>query len=52
MERVYVTKVWTNEAEFSSLEEAKKYVRTILEIYQNSGINAALISWSITTKLK
>jgi len=48
----YIVKIWKNEAEFETMAEAREYVKNILEIYETSGINAALISWSITTKLK
>jgi len=46
--KYFRTKVWNQEAKFKTIEEARKHVMNILDIYSNSGINAAMIRWEIT----
>jgi hypothetical protein len=43
----YKAQVWSQTADFSSLSEARGFVRKMLSIYHDSGINAAMIRWEI-----
>jgi len=43
----YKAKVWNQEAKFGTIGEAKRYIQKMLSIYDNTGINVALIKWEI-----